>query len=83
MKIAILGSTGFLGKAVLKKEPDKGYQVKTLVRTPEKPGESKNRVEFIQGSVTQTDKLEEIVSGAEAVISTFGPPMIKACLGLR
>jgi putative NADH-flavin reductase len=78
MKIAILGSTGFLGKVVLKKALYKGYQIKTLVRSPEKLGEFKDKVEFIQGSVTQAEKLEETVNGAEVVISTVGPPMKKS-----
>ena len=74
MKIAIIGSTGFLGKVVLKKALDKGYQVRTLVRTPEKLGEFKDRVEYTQGSVSQSNKLEETVNGTEVVISTVGPP---------
>ena len=77
MKIAILGSTGFLGKIVLKKALDEGYLIKTLVRSPEKLGEFKDKVEFIKGCVTQTYKLEETVRGVEAVISTIGPPMKK------
>jgi hypothetical protein len=32
MKIAILGSTGFLGKVLLGKALEAGYQVRTLVR---------------------------------------------------
>jgi putative NADH-flavin reductase len=74
MKIAILGSTGFLGKVLLKKALDKGYQVKTLVRNPEKLGEFKNRVEFIQGNIFNADDIEKTVSETEAVISTVGPP---------
>jgi putative NADH-flavin reductase len=77
MKIAILGSTGFLGKKVLKKALDAGYQIKTLVRDPDKLGEFINRVEYIVGSINQTDKVEETISGTEAVISTVGPPMKK------
>ena len=38
MKIAILGSTGFVGKTLLAKALERGYQVKTLVRDPEKLG---------------------------------------------
>jgi len=34
MKIAILGSTGFLGKVLLEKALNAGYQVRTLVRNP-------------------------------------------------
>jgi putative NADH-flavin reductase len=75
MKIAILGSTGFVGKVVLQKALDRGYQVKTLVRNPEKLGELKEKVEFVQGSVAQSDKLEKAISGTEAVLSTIGPSM--------
>jgi putative NADH-flavin reductase len=75
MKITILGSTGFLGKVVLEKALESNYQVKTLVRTPNKLGEYKDKVEYIEGSVTEADKLEEAVSETEVVISTIGPPM--------
>ena len=78
MKIAILGSTGFLGKVILRKALDEGYQIKTLVRSPEKLGEFKDKVEFCQGCVTNTDKLEETVNGVEAVISTICPPLKKS-----
>jgi putative NADH-flavin reductase len=73
MKIAILGSTGFVGKVLLEKALEKGYQVKTLVRNPEKLSMYKKRVEFIQGDVFQTDKLEETVRGTEVVFSTVPP----------
>jgi uncharacterized protein YbjT (DUF2867 family) len=75
MKIAILGSTGFLGKEVLKIALARGYKVKTLVRNPDKLGNYKNSVEYVAGNVNETDKLEEAISGAEAVISTVGPPI--------
>ena len=74
MKITILGSTGFLGKVLLKKALDKGYQVKTLVGNPGKLGEFKNRVEFIQGNIFNADDIEKTVSETKAVISTVGPP---------
>lgn len=74
MKIAILGSTGFLGKVLLEKALDAGYEVRTLVRNPDKLGEFKDRVEFIQGNVFQANDIEETVLGTEAVLSTVGPP---------
>jgi uncharacterized protein YbjT (DUF2867 family) len=39
MKRIIPGSTGFLEKVILRKELNRGYQIKTLVRNPEKPVE--------------------------------------------
>ena len=74
MKIAILGSTGFLGNVLLEKALDAGYQVRTLVRNPDRLGEFKDRVEFIQGNVFQANDIEETVLGTEAVLSTVGPP---------
>lgn len=74
MKIAILGSTGFLGKVLLKKALDEGYQIKTLVRDPEKLGEFKDKVEFIQGSIFNANDIEKTVEGTEVVLSTVGPP---------
>ena len=74
MKIAILGSTGFLGKELLKESLDDGYQVRTLVRSPEKLGKFKDKVEFVQGNIFEADDLEETVRGTEVVLSAVGPP---------
>jgi len=73
MNIAILGSSGFVGKVLLEKALERGYQVKTLVRDPEKLGIYKERVEFVSGDASQTDKLEQTVVGTEVVISTLPP----------
>jgi len=74
MKIAIFGSTGYLGKVLLEMAIDRGYQIKTLVRNPDKLGEFRNRVEFIQGDKFNVEDIQRTVSGTEAVLSTVGPP---------
>jgi putative NADH-flavin reductase len=74
MKIAILGSTGFVGKVLIKKAIAAGYQVKTLARNPEKLEEIKNKIEIIKGSVFESSSVEAAITGAEVVISTIGPP---------
>jgi putative NADH-flavin reductase len=73
MKIAILGSTGFVGRVLLEKALEKGHQVKTLVRDPEKLGGYKERVEYVSGNASQSDKLEKTVVGADVVLSTLPP----------
>jgi putative NADH-flavin reductase len=73
MKIAILGSTGFVGRALTEKALGKGFQIKSLVRNPDKLGTLKNKVEFIQGDISQLDKLDECLSGVQAVLSTVPP----------
>ena len=65
MKIAILGSTGFVGRALTEKALGKGFQIKSLVRNPDKLGTLKNKVEFIQGDISQLDKLDECLSGVQ------------------
>jgi len=73
MKIAILGSTGFVGKVLLEKALEKSHQVKTLVRDPEKLGAYRERVEYVSGNASQADKLEKTVVGADVVVSTLPP----------
>jgi len=73
MNIAILGSTGFVGKVLIEKALEKGHQVKTLVRDPEKLGAYRERVEYVSGNASQADKLEKTVVGADVVVSTLPP----------
>jgi len=63
MKIAILGSTGFVGNTLLPRSLENGYQVKTLVRDPQKLGVYKEKIEFVVGSASESDKLEKTVVG--------------------
>ena len=74
MRIAILGSTGFVGKVLIKKAIDAGYQVKTLARNPEKLEEIKNKIEIIKGNVFEPLSIGSVIEGAEVVLSTIGPP---------
>jgi putative NADH-flavin reductase len=74
MKITILGSTGFVGKVLIKKAIAAGYQVKTLARNPEKLEEIKDKIEVIKGSVFESSSIEPAIEGAEVVLSTIGPP---------
>jgi putative NADH-flavin reductase len=74
MKIAILGSTGFVGNILIKKAVAAGYQIKTLARNPEKLEDIKDKVEIIHGSVFEPSTVEATIEGTEAVLSTIGPP---------
>ena len=73
MKLAILGSTGFVGTVLIPKALAQGHQIKALVRSPEKLGSLKNRVEVVQGDMFEPTALVSLVSGVEAVISMAGP----------
>lgn len=73
MKIAILGSTGFVGQVLLEKALGEGIQVKTLVRNPERLNAFKTKVEFIQGDISHFESVNECVKGTQAVLSTVPP----------
>ena len=73
MKIALLGSTGFVGKILTQKALDARHDIKTLVRTPEKLGEFKERVEYITGNAFNTPDVLSAISGTDAVLSTIAP----------
>jgi uncharacterized protein YbjT (DUF2867 family) len=74
MKIAILGSTGFVGKILIHTAVASGYKVKTLARNPEKLSDIRDKVKIIQGSVFDPSAVEATIEGTEAVLSTIGPP---------
>jgi putative NADH-flavin reductase len=74
MKVAILGSTGVVGKILIHKAVADGYQVKTLARNPEKLEDISDKIEIIQGSVFDPSAVEATIDGTEAVLSTIGPP---------
>ena len=73
MKLAILGTTGFVGTLLLQKALAQGHQIKALVRSPEKLGNLKHKVEVVQGDMFDPAALASLVSGVEAVISVAGP----------
>ncbi|HUN22123.1 MAG TPA: NAD(P)H-binding protein [Anaerolineales bacterium] len=75
MKLAIIGSTGFVGTLLLKKALSQEHQLKALVRSPEKLGNDKDKVEIVRGDMFDPSALEMLVQGVDAVISVAGPPL--------
>jgi putative NADH-flavin reductase len=74
MKIALLGSTGFVGKVLMSKALDAHYDIKTLVRNPAKLAEYKDKVEHVQGNMFDAEAILAAITGTEVVLSTIGPP---------
>ncbi len=67
MSIAITGATGFVGMAVL--EALGGQSVRALTRRDQPAREG---VEWVRGDLEDTQALEELVAGADAVIHIAG-----------
>lgn len=75
MKLAIIGSTGFIGAFLIQKALAQGHQIKALARSPEKLGDLKDKVEIIKGDMFDPAALAALVQGVDAVISVASPPM--------
>lgn len=71
MKIVVLAATGQAGRTILSELLLRGHQVTAVARTPEKLPES---VPSIRDDLSSIDRIAEIISGADAVVSAYGPP---------
>lgn len=70
MKVALIGATGFVGKAVLNELLQRGNQVTAIVRNPESL-QAQNGLTITEADATDVDALADAVKGNDAVISAF------------
>jgi len=73
--IALFGATGSTGKAVLALALKQGYNVRALVRSPEKVLVHHEKLTLLQGDYDTVDKIKDTVKGCEFVICVAGGPM--------
>jgi len=71
MKVVVLAATGQAGRTILSELISRGHQVTAVARTPDKLPNSINRV---RDDLSSVDRIAEIIAGADAVVSAFGPP---------
>ena len=73
LRILVAGSTGYLGRYVVRALHARGHQVRALVRNPEGLGEARESVaEIVVGQATDDATLEGVAEGVDAVISCLG-----------
>lgn len=70
MKVALIGASGFVGKAVLNELLQRGHQVTGIVRQTVNL-QAQNGLTLIQADATDADVLADTVKGNDAVISAF------------
>jgi uncharacterized protein len=70
MKVVVLAATGQIGRTVLSELLSRGHQVTAVARNPDKLPKSINRV---SNDLSSADRIAEIIAGADAVVSAFGP----------
>lgn len=74
-KIAIIGGTGKVGRYIADRALHNGYQVRMLVRNPEKLSMINERIEIIKGDVQDKDSIHSLLTDCQVVINTFGQPV--------
>lgn len=80
--IALFGGSGRTGRHVLTQALDAGYEVRALARDPASIEVLSPRLTVVQGDVVDSEVVDRVVDGADAVISVFGqvkgsPPTVQ------
>src|SRR6516164_3310517 len=73
MKVAIIGVTGFVGKAILHELLNRGHQVTGIARHPEKLGFQHPDLAMKEGDVMNEEQIARLLKGQDAVISAYNP----------
>ncbi|EAZ81343.1 NAD(P)-dependent oxidoreductase [Algoriphagus machipongonensis] len=71
-KIAVIGGTGKSGSYLVKELLNQEYQVKLLLRNPEKSPPKNKNLELVVGDVSKPSSIKELITGSDALISTLG-----------
>ena len=71
MRVTILGSTGGVGRCLVREALEAGHEV-TAVARPERVVAMYDGLRVVRGEVMQPGFLEEVLDGSEAVLSALG-----------
>lgn len=71
-KVAVIGGTGKSGKYLVKQLLDQDFQIKVLVRNPERLLNHNSFVEVIIGDANDYEVIRTLLKGCDAVISALG-----------
>lgn len=73
MKVALIGATGFVGKAILQELLDRGHTVTAIARHPEKLTIQASNLILKAGNVLQEEEVVTLVKGNDVVVSAYNP----------
>src|SRR5690349_14147133 len=74
MKVVLFGATGGTGKNTVAKALEAGHQVVAVARKPEAVTAKHERLEVKKGDVLDYASVAAALEGADAALSTIGPP---------
>jgi nucleoside-diphosphate-sugar epimerase len=72
MKITVFGASGKSGQQLVEKALDMGFQVLAYVRRENSINIQHANLKILAGNLSDANKLEEAIKGADACISTLG-----------
>ena len=72
MELAVFGASGRTGRPLVQQALDAGHDVIALVRTPATFPLKHDRLTVVQGDAMNAADVDEVVQGADAVLSTLG-----------
>lgn len=73
MRIAVFGSTGTVGRLVVRRALAEGHEVVAHARSPERLGVHHHALRIVGSSLHDDADLARTVAGADAVVSALGP----------
>ncbi|KAF2515356.1 NAD(P)H-binding protein [Flavobacterium zhairuonense] len=71
-KVAVLGGAGRTGNYLINQLLEKGFNVKALIRNPDKFTNQNSNLEIIKGDAVDENSIRLLLKDCEAVISTIG-----------
>lgn len=71
MRIVLYGASGNAGRRIYQELVTRGHDVLAAVRDPDNLASG---IKFEQDDLSNTDRIAEIIRGADAVISAYAPP---------
>ena len=77
MNLFILGATGAIGKHLLDSALERGHQVTSYVRSPQKIHLTHECLKVVRGSVFDADQMAHSLTGHDIILSAFGPTTVR------
>lgn len=74
IKVVLLAATGKAGSAILKELISRRHEITAVARNLDKlPTQLPSNVKSVSDNLTDSGRIAEIITGADAVVSAFGP----------
>lgn len=77
MRLAILGATGGIGRLLIDSALEQGHDLTAFVRSPQRITRRHPKLRVIGGNLFNADQMAGAIRGSEAVLSAFGPVVMR------